>query len=52
MQWKNKMEKWQYLAGSREVQPAPLAGIGEGIAARGSISSLQWVSEGDQNIPS
>ena len=36
MRWQNKIEKWEYMAGSREVRPALLADIGEGIAARGS----------------
>ena len=36
MRWENRMEKWQNMAGSREVRPALLAGSREGIAARGS----------------
>ena len=36
MRWKNKIEKWQYMAGNREVGPVLLDGIREGIAAQGS----------------
>ena len=46
-----KIEKWQNMAGSREVRPALLAGIREGIAARGSRrQSVNWALADINNV--
>ena len=51
MQRKNKIEKWQYMAGSRVVRPALLASSMERIAAKGGRrQSVKIPAKGQEQI--